>query len=316
MLEWASPLWFLALPAALLPLASVLRPWSLRFSALGAMRESWSWRRGFAWLPALLQAVVIVLVIVALARPQKVERETERESEGVDILLTIDTSGSMRSEDMGALGTTLSRLEAAKKVMARFVDERSQDRLGLVVFGEGAFMQVPLTLDHVALHDYIDQLDIGVVGPNKTAVGDAIAIGAKRLKELDAPSKVIILVTDGQSNAGQIEPIQAAEAAAALGIKVYTIGVGSTGGMFSRGADVDEPTLTRISQLTHAEYFRASDAKALAGVYAKIDKLEPSTAKVKEYVHRDELYLGALLPALALWLFELLLSVGPLRRTP
>lgn len=322
MLEWASPLWFLALPAALLPLAGVLRPWSLRFSALGAMRESWSVRRGLAWLPAVLQVGVLVLVIIALARPQKVERETERESEGVDILLAIDTSGSMDSDDMGVAGTQLTRLEAGKRVMSRFIEERKNDRIGLVVFGEEAFTQVPLTLDHDGLQDFVGQLQKGVAGANKTAVGDAIAIGCKRLKELDAPSKVMILVTDGQSNAGQIDPLQAAQAAAALGVKVYTIGVGSTGGgggffgFGRRGADVDEASLTKIAELTHAEYFRATDAKALAAVYAKIDKLEPSPAKVKEYVHREELFENALLPALALWLVELLLSVGPLRRTP
>lgn len=323
-LEWASPWWFAALPLALLPALGWLRPWALRFSATGAMREGPSLRRWVSGLPALLQLAVLVLVIVALARPQKVVRETERESEGVDILLAIDTSGSMDAPDMGVAGTQLTRLEAGKRVMAAFVEQRSNDRIGLVVFGQEAFTQVPLTLDHTGLHDFIGQLEIGMAGKSATAVGDAIAVSTKRLKELEAPSKVVILVTDGKSNAGQIDPVQAAEAAAALGVKVYTIGVGSTGGgrsgfmgMFSAGgADVDEATLRKIAATTNAEYFRATDARALAEVYARIDALEPSSAKVKEYIHRDELFWIALWPALLLWGLELLLSAGPLRRVP
>ena len=266
----------------------------------------------------------MVLVVGALARPQRVVRETERESEGVDILLAMDTSGSMEAPDMVSGGGALTRLEAGKRVMATFVEARKNDRIGLVVFGEEAFTQVPLTLDHVGLVDFIGQLQIGMAGKSATAVGDAIAVSTRRLKEVVAPSKVVILVTDGKSNAGQIDPVQAAQAAAALGVRVYTIGVGSTGGapggfmgMFSSGgADVDEPTLRAIANTTGGEYFRAADASSLAAVYARIDELEPSTAKVKEYFHRDELYWSLLLPALVLWTLELLLSAGPLRRLP
>jgi Ca-activated chloride channel homolog len=162
-----------------------------------------------------------------------------------------------------------------------------------------------------------------VAGKAATAVGTGIAVATKHMKELDAPTKVVILMTDGRSNAGSLTPLQAAEAAKALGVKVYTIGVGSTGGgsviaqMLGRGgADVDEPTLQAVAETTGGRYYRATDATALAKVYEEIDTLEKSTAQVKEYVHRDELYLGFVLPALALYLLEKLLGFGPLRRLP
>ncbi|MSQ01940.1 MAG: VWA domain-containing protein [Myxococcales bacterium] len=323
MLEWASPLWFLALPLAVLPVVGLFRPWALRFSSFSAMRGGRSWRSNLAWVPALAQSAVLVLVLVALARPQRVMRETERESEGVDIVLAIDTSGSMRADDMGLGATRLTRLQAGQRVMAEFVDQRPNDRIALVVFGEEAFTQVPLTLDHVGLDDFIGQLEVGLAGKSATAVGDAIAVASKRLKELKAPSKVIILVTDGKSNSGQIDPVLAAEAAAALGIRVYTIGVGASGapsgllGMFSAaGAEVDERTLGQIASVTGGQYFRATDTRALAAVYARIDELEPSTARVKEYVHRDELFLWWLGPALTLLLLDLIVGSTLLRRIP
>jgi Ca-activated chloride channel family protein len=322
--EWGSPWWFAALPAALLPLWGLLHPWTLRFSSLGAMRGGSSVRALVHWVPALLQAAVIVLVVLALARPQRVSRETERESEGVDIVLAIDTSGSMDAPDMGGAGLELTRLEAAKRVMQSFVEARVNDRVALVVFGGEAFTQVPLTLDKEGMHDFLGQLEIGVAGKQATAVGDAIAVASKRLKELEAPSKVIILVTDGKSNAGQIEPLVAARATAALGIRVYTIGVGASasrrsgplGLLRTAAADVDEPTLREVASITGGEYFRASDTLALAKVYGRIDELEPSPAKVKEYVDRDERFAMFLYPAIVLWLLDLLLVTGPLRRTP
>lgn len=322
MLEWASPWWFLALPAAAVPLLAELRPWALRFSAMGLVESRWTLRRALGWSPALLRSIALALFVVALARPQHVERETVRESEGVDIMLAIDTSGSMRTADMRSGGRTYSRLEAGKAVMRRFVEGRADDRVGVVAFGGEAFVQSPLTLDHAMLDEFIAAMEIGMAG-QATAVGDAIAVATKHMKDLPAPSKVVILVTDGRSTAGQVEPVPAAEAAAALGVRVYTIGVGATraGGIVGAligggGADVDEPTLRRVAAITGGKYWRAGDAEALAEVYATIDELERSPAKVKEYVHRDELYLRYLLPALAVLALELLLSAGPLRRLP
>lgn len=319
-----SPAWFLAMPLALLPWLAWLRPHALRFGALGAMRGGGGVRVGATLLLPLLESLAIAGVVAALARPQEVRRETIRESDGIDIMLAIDTSGSMQAPDMGKGSTEINRLDAARLVMAKFVESRPDDRIGLLVFGEEAFVQVPLTLDHVGLADMIGQLDFGMAGKNATAVGSAIAVAAKRMKELPAPSKVVILVTDGRSNAGTIAPLQAAEAAAALGIRVYTIGVGSTGGSGgilamlsgSTGADVDEPTLRAVAARTGAHYWRATDAQALEEVYAEIDRMERSSARTREFVHRDERYLLALLPGIAAFALHLLLSSTVLRRLP
>lgn len=324
MLEWMSPAWFLALPLALLPWVAWLRPHALRFSALGSVRGGSGLRAGAALLLPVLESVALAAVVLALARPQEVRRETVRESDGIDIMLAVDTSGSMQAPDMGTGANEVTRLEAARTVMARFVEGRPEDRVGLLVFGEEAFVQVPLTLDHAGLADMILQVELGMAGKNATAVGTAIAVAAKRMKELEAPSKVLVLVTDGRSNAGTITPLQAAEAAAALGIRVYTIGVGSAGGgggifaMLSggTGADVDEPTLRAIAARTGGKYWRATDAQALLEVYAEIDRMEKTTARTREFVHRDERYLHALLPGLAAFVLHLLLSTTVLRRLP
>ncbi len=321
MLEWMHPGWFAALPLALLPWIAWLRPHTLRFSALASVRAPRNWRSVAALLVPLLECVAIAGVVLALARPQEVRRETVRESQGIDILLAIDTSGSMRERDMRAGTRELSRLQAAQVVMAQFVEGRPDDRVGLEVFGEEAFVQVPLTLDHEALTAFVAELDIGMAGQGATAVGTAIAVGAKRMKELEAPSRVLILVTDGRSNAGTISPLQAAEAAAALGIRVYTIGVGaaSRGGLFGMmggGADIDERSLRAIAATTGGRYYRAADTESLAQVYAEIDQLERSSARTKEFVHRDERYLLPLLPAVVAFLAQLALGATIFRRVP
>ena len=210
MFELADPWWLLAFPLAVLPLVAWLRPHVLRFP--GAAGERSAWPGMVTVLPALAEALAIGFTVIALARPQHVETETVRDSEGLDILLAIDTSGSMRSPDMGRGLQPLSRLDAAKAVMQRFVEARHDDRLGLLVFGEEAFVEVPPTLDSGALVDFIGSLELGMAGGNATAVGDAIAVGVKRLKDLKAPSKLIILVTDGKSNSGMVQPMDAAAA--------------------------------------------------------------------------------------------------------
>lgn len=312
--EWATPWWFLALPFALLPWIAIFRPYTLRFSALfdpagGApVAAGRSLRSVVAWLPGACESLGLLLVVAALARPQMVLRETVRESDGIDILLAIDTSGSMDEPDMGRGLQSVSRLDAARMVMARFIDGRPHDRVGLLVFGEEAFVQVPLTLDHDGLKDFVGQLEVGMAGRRATAVGDAVAVACKRMKELKAPSKVVILVTDGQSNAGHVTPTQAAQAASALGVHVYTVGVG--------GDQVDERTLGAVARTTGARFFRANDVGELDAVYKEIDAMEKSTAKVKEHVSRDELYHLALLPGLGAWLLGLVLGSTVLRRLP
>ncbi len=321
MIEWASPWWLLAiLPALLLPLRG--RGPRLRHASVSAIAGGRSLRTALAWLPRALGTVALVLICVALARPQLVDRERIVDSEGIDIMLVLDTSGSMEAEDYSLNGRSASRLRVAKEVIADFVDGRPDDRIGLVVFGEEAFTQVPLTLDHGALVDILRQVVLGAAGRRATAVGDAMAVAGARLKDLDAPSKVMILLTDGRSNRGQVPPLEAAEAARALGIRVYTVGIGTTGGgglrgFFSgRGNDLDEKTLQAIARTTDARYFRADDTKALRDVYATIDELERSTAEAREYVHTEERYHGWLAGGLFLLLLQLLLGETWLRRLP
>jgi Ca-activated chloride channel family protein len=321
-LEWASPAWFLALPVVVVPWWAWLRPHRLRFTSTRAVRTGGSVRALLAILVPLLESLALLGGVIALARPQDVTRETVRETPGIDILLALDTSCSMNETDMSAGGVALSRLEAAKQVMARFVEARRDDRVGLLLFGDEAFVQVPLTLDHAALNDFIGQVEIGMAGRNATAVGTAIAVGTKRMKDLKAPSRVMVLVTDGRSNAGTVTPLIAAKAAAALGVKVYTIGVGggrggSVLGVFRANlSDIDEPTLRAVATTTGARFYRATDAAGLDEVYAEIDRLEESPGRSREFVHRDERYLEALLPALACLAGALSLSHGLLRRIP
>jgi Ca-activated chloride channel family protein len=322
MLEWATPLWFLALPVALIAPWLVRGP-RVRMASLRAMRAPPTLRWMLAWLPQAAASLGLVLLTVGLARPQLVDRERVVESEGIDILLVLDTSGSMEAEDFHLGSRAANRLEVAKEVVARFVDGRKDDRVGLVVFGEEAFTQVPLTLDHDALVDFLRQVQIGMAGARQTAIGDAIAVAGRRLKELDAESRVMILLTDGRSNAGSVEPLEAAEAAKALGIRIYTIGVGSKdgGGIFGifggrRRGELDEATLRMIAKKTGAQYFRAADTEALAEVYRTIDKLEKTTAESREFVHREEVFHPWVWSGLAMLLLNLLLGETVLRRLP
>lgn len=324
MIEWASPWWLLLLPVAL------SLPWigggpRLGWSSVAALRGGNSLRRLLAPLPRLLGGVGLSLLVVALARPQLVDRERVVESEGIDIMLVLDTSGSMDAEDYTLSGRGVSRLRVAKEVIADFVVDRPDDRIGLVVFGEEAFTQVPLTLDHDALVLILAQVKLGVAGRRATAIGDAMAVAGSRLKDLDAPTKLMILLTDGSNNAGQVPPLEAAEAARALGIKVYTVGIGSAGGsqsgglmglLGSRGSDLDEDTLRAIAIATDAQYFRADSTQALREVYETIDQLEKTTAEAKEFVNTEERYHRWLLAGLALLLGQLLLGETWLRRLP
>ena len=324
MIEWASPWWFLLLPVAL------LAPWFSRsprvlLPSLAAVTQGRSWRVIAAPLPTLLASLGLAALVVALARPQLVNREKVVEREGIDIQLVLDTSGSMEAEDYRLGGRRTSRLSVAKEVLARFVEGRPDDRLGLVVFGEEAFTQVPLTTDQQSLVRFLGQVQIGMAGERATAVGDAIAVAARRLKDLDAPSKIIVLLTDGRSNAGQIAPLDAADAAAALDITIYTVGVGSADGgrgggifgSFSRGkADLDEKTLREIAARTEGRYFRAADTAALAEVYETIDQLERTTAEITEFVRTEERFLPWLAWGAILLALSALLSETALRRVP
>lgn len=278
-------------------------------------------------IPVFLRLVCIILLIIAAARPQLYNVSRDIRSTGVDIMLCLDTSGSMQALDFQIKGKQVSRLTAVKKVVSEFIKKREFDRIGLVVFGEEAFTQSPLTLDKGLLLGLVKAMEIGMAG-DRTAIGSAIAIGAKRLKELKAKSKTLILLTDGRNNAGDISPEQAAEAATALGIKIYTIGVGGKGpapfkaqGFFGtrivhQQVDLDETTLKRIAQLGQGRFFRATDSRKLSEIYDIIDREEKTEVKVKEFFHFRELYMFLLIPALAVLCLEIFLRTSVLRSIP
>ena len=319
MFEFQHPAWLLLM--LLLPLVfwrRTRRTSGVRWSSFSVLSRKGSLRVAMAWLPSALEFVGLTLAVFALARPQLVEVERVVSSEGIDIVLALDVSGSMEAADFNLGGRPVDRLSAAKKVVSDFVKSRDMDRVGLVVFGEEAFTQVPLTLDHEALDRFLSNVRIGMAGANQTAIGEAIAIAGRQLGRLEAPSKVLVLLTDGRNNAGSINPMQAAEAASSLGVTIYTVGVGSNGGggFFRRSEEVDETTLTRVAEATGGRYFRARDTTGLASIYATIDELEMTTAEVSEYRSVEELYRKFLAFGLLALFLQWCLGESWLRRLP
>jgi len=323
MLRFAYP----AVLALILPVAGWLvfawrrKPPSITYSGTARLiRMSSGGSRAWGKLPLILRALCLILLVLAAARPQLYNVSRETRTPGVDIVLCIDTSGTMHAMDFKIGGESVDRLTAVKKVVKDFIVKRDKDRIGLVVFGDEAFTQCPLTLDKGLLLNLVDKLEIGMAG-DRTAIGDAIAVAGKRLKDLKAKSRILILLTDGRHNAGDITPLQAAEAVKALGIKVYTIGVGGAGPapfrvetMFGprvayQDVDLDEDTLTKVAQQGGGKYFRAADSKRLAEIYQLIDREEKSEVSVKEFFHFRELYRYFLIPALALLGLEIALSL-------
>ena len=280
-----------------------------------------------AMVPIVLRFIAITLFIIAFARPQEGHKRTEILSQGVDIVLAIDTSGSMQALDFKKNETQVTRLSVVKDVVAEFVKNREMDRIGMVVFGANAFTQCPLTLDQNILLSFLDKLKIGMAG-DATAIGSAIGISARRLKDLKSKSKVIILLTDGRNNSGAISPLQAAEIAKSLGIKVYTVGVGKRGKapflvdsifgkrLIYQNVDIDEEVLNKISKMTDAKYFRATDLKSLKDIYKQIDLLEKSEVKSIDHSEHKELFHYFLIPGLILLLTEIVFSNSFLRRLP
>lgn len=278
-------------------------------------------------IPLAIRTLCLVLLVLAAARPQFYNVSREIRSAGVDIVMSIDTSGSMRALDFKLDGEPVSRLTAVKKVVSDFIKKREVDRIGLVVFGEEAFTQAPLTLDKGLLLGLVDKMTIGMAG-DRTAIGAAVAIGGKRLKDLKAETKILILLTDGRHNAGELTPEQAAEAVRALGVKIYTIGVGGYGpapfrvkSLFGtrtvkRNVDLDETTLKQIARIGNGKYFRATDTRGLAEIYDIIDQAEKTEIKVKEFFHFRELYPYFLIPALVLLGLEIILKSTILRTVP
>lgn len=298
---------------------------SLRYSYTGLFSGARaSWRARLAWVSLALRSLMILLVVLALARPQKGRSSQEVESEGIDILLALDISSSMKAEDF----KPQNRLYVAKETIKDFIAGRKHDRLGLVVFARQAFTQCPLTLDYGVLLDFLHQVDFGMV-EDGTAIGMALITCVNRLKESQAKSKVIILLTDGVNNAGEVDPVTAAGAAQAFGIRVYTIGVGQPGAalypyddpVFGRRYvympnEIDEASLAKIAELTGGRYFRAKTEKMLSEIYKKIDELEKTKIKVKEYRQYDERFWPFALGGLGFFLAEIFLANSLFRRMP
>ena len=289
----------------------------------GVLRAPKSVRYYLRHLPFVLRTAAYALLVVALARPQGIEQNVRTSTEGIDIMLSIDVSGSMLARDFKP-----DRITAAKEVAASFISDRVGDRLGLVVFAGEAFTQSPLTTDQSTLQTLLARIRSGLI-EDGTAIGNGLATAINRLRESDAKSKVIILLTDGVNNQGQIAPMTAAEIAKAQGIRVYTIGVGSRGtapypavDMFgnmtfiNQKVEIDEKTLTEIARLTGGRYFRATDKEKLQAIYDEINQLEKSRVEVTERITYHELFLGWVLAALALLTAELLLSNLVLKRIP
>jgi len=324
--------WALLLAIGLVPLVyfslTSRRTGSVQFPMLAALRpliRPASVR--IRYVPVALRSLALLLLVGALARPQLGNKSTEILSEGVDIMLAIDTSGTMEALDFIADGKRVTRLEAVKRVVKDFVGGRESDRVGMVVFGTHAFLQCPPTLDHGVLLSFLDKAEVGMAG-EYTAIGSAIALGVSRLKDLPGKDKVIVLLTDGINNRGKVSPETAAKLAKTLGVKVYTIGVGSKGKAPFRVSTIlgdrlryervplDEGTLRLVAKETGAEYFRATDTEALEMIYGQIDKMEKTKARVKEYTEFFELYTWLVIPALALVSLELLLKNSVLRQIP
>jgi Ca-activated chloride channel family protein len=271
-----------------------------------------------------LRLAALSLLVVALARPQTGRSKHTEYADAVDIMLALDTSGSMQAQDF----VPKNRLFVAKEVVKDFITKRTSDRIGLVVFAADAVTQCPLTLDHALLTQLVDAVDFGML-EDGTAIGMGLASACNRLRASEAKSKVIILLTDGQNNAGMVDPMTAARVAASLGIKVYTIGVGTRGRapipvddpvfgrrLISVDVDIDETTLRKIADLTDGKYFRAEGRQELEGIYARIDELERTQVESETFVEYSDRVKWLLLPVLGLLILELGLEQAVLRETP
>ena len=292
-------------------------------SVAGVVRAPKTVRYYLRHLPFALRAAAFALLVVALARPQDVEQNVRTNTEGIDIMLAIDVSGSMLARDFKP-----DRITAAKEVAGSFIADRYGDRIGLVAFAGEAFTQSPLTTDQSTLQTLLARIRSGLI-EDGTAIGNGLATAINRLRESDAKSKVIILLTDGVNNRGEIAPLTAAEIAKAQGIRVYTIGVGTEGmapypaiDMFgnitfvNQKVEIDEKTLTAISDMTGGKYFRATDKAKLKAIYDEINQLEKSKIEVMKHISYHELFLTWALAALGLLFTEFLLSNLVLKRIP
>jgi Ca-activated chloride channel homolog len=280
---------------------------------------------GLVWL---LPIIAAALMIVGLARPQRTHSRTEVTVNGIDIVLGLDVSGSMQALDFTVDNHRVNRIAVVKSVVSRFIDERPNDRIGLIAFAAAPYIVSPLTLDHDWLLQNLERVDVGI-GDDGTAIGSAIAAAVNHLRATGTKSKVVILLTDGVNNSGKISPLAAAEAARALGVKVYTIGVGVRGKapvpmrdeagkihVVMANVDVDEKTLQAVATETGGQFYRATDTDSLQKIYEQINRYETSAQTVQRFEHVEELYKWALFPALGFLGLGVLLQQTRFRRLP
>ncbi len=332
MFRFASPYFFLL--AVFLPIAIFVkrkrhtRPFLGMGDISPAKGTGPSWALSLSPIIPSIKYMAVVLMIIALARPQFGTQKISVQTRGINIILAIDLSKSMAALDFKRDGKIVNRLEAVKGVVEKFIQKRNGDRIGMVVFGSHAYTQLPLTRDYNTIVSILDRLKIGSAG-RSTAIGDAIGISIKRLSDIPSKSNVIILLTDGQSNAGELTPEAAAAVAAEKKIKIYTIGVGTRGKapfliktpLFGeryvyQKVDIDENTLTEIAKKTGGLYFRAENTKGLEQIYKTIDNLEKTKVKVEKFAEYKELYLYFLIPAFFLLIFWVILSNTRFLRVP
>ena len=322
MIEWANPEWFWALAG--LPVIILLHLWRLlkakyptiTYSSTQQFKQlPGNWRVWGRWLPPLFYWAAYALIVITLARPQLQHTRIEREAEGIDIVMAIDLSTSMRAEDLKP-----NRFEAAREVATSFVNKRVSDRIGLVAFARKSFTVCPPTLDYRLLKKLLGELNMGMI-EDGTAIGMGLATAINRLKESTAKSKVIILLTDGQNNSGEIDPATAAELALTYDIKIYTIGAGSRGtapypvqdpifGKRYRNVkvNIDEEMLRQIADMTNGRYFRANNTAELKDIYNEIDQLERTKIDEMIFTDYEDLYPRFLLPGILLLVFALALE--------
>jgi Ca-activated chloride channel family protein len=319
----------------LLPLLAWLRgrrghDAAIQYSDLGLMGDLAKKRkikpRGFL---AALRYFALACFIVALARPQQVDSNTQVQESGIDMMLAIDLSPSMEALDYHKDGQELSRVQVVRETVGKFIAARPNDRIGMVAFAGEAYLMSPLTLDHAWLLQNVDRLHVGLAG-DATAIGSALAACANRLRDQPAKSKIIVLLTDGANNAGKITPYAAAEAAHELGIKIYTIGAGSSDvakfpqrdafgriyGYTTIPVDIDNAVLQKIADIGNGKFFRAADYDSLQHVYEEINKLETSKAKIQHFEHVQEFFQWAMFPGLFFLSLEICLAHTRWRRAP
>ncbi len=342
--EFANPefLWTLLL----LPILALLRgatgkSGSLIFSSIAVAKDAAKRNRTSAgFWKFSLTLLALTLLIVALSRPRLGMGYSEKEESGIDIVLTIDVSGSMAGLDFSAgRSRPLTRLDAVKEVVNAFIDKRPNDRIGMVTFAANSFLVSPMTLHHDWLKQNLERIEIGVIDANRTAIGSAIGMSVNRLRDLKkAKSRVIILLTDGENNAGKISPIAAAEAAATFNTKIYTIAAGRSGIVAAAALDdnqnvirnragnpvyggdmrseIDEETLKKIAEITGGKFYRATNLKELQNIYADIDKLEKTTVKLRNFTSYRELFQYFAFAALAMLALKFVLANTKFRTLP